>query len=81
MIVEWSPEPVRTTQNSPEPQDDADDFESEREQPQQMKTRKARKTGVEQRRKVLIKLPAEARPERMVDKVLDQPIDRITVQE
>ena len=33
MIVEVFPEPVGTVQNSPEPQDDADDSESEEEQP------------------------------------------------
>ena len=58
-----------------------DDSESEAEQPQPKKTRKARKTGVQQGRKVPIKLRAEAQPERMVDKILDQPIDRITVRE
>ena len=71
MIVEVSPEPVGTAQNSPEPQYDAEDSESEEEQPAAKKTRKARKTGVQQGRKVPIKLRAEAQPERMVDKILD----------
>ena len=43
--------------------------------------RKASQTGVQQRWKVPIKLRMEAEPERMVDKILDQPIDRITVRE
>ena len=60
MIVEVSPEPAVMAQNSPEPQDDADDPESEEKQPQPKKTRKARKTGVQQGRKVPIKLRAEA---------------------
>ena len=81
MIVEVSPEPVGTAQNLPEPQDDADDSESEEEQPQLKKTRRARKTGVQQERKVPIKLGVEAQPERMVDKILDQAIDKITVRE
>ena len=71
MIVEVSPEPAGTAQNSPEPQDDADNSKSEEEQPQPKKTRKARKTGVQQGRKVPIKLGAEAQLERMVDKILD----------
>ena len=81
MIVEVSPEPAGTAQNSPEPHDDENDSESEEEQPLPKKTRKARKTGVQQWRKVPIKLRAKAQPERMVDKILDQPIDRITVRE
>ena len=81
MIVEVSPEPAGKAQNSPEPQDDENDCQSEEEEPQPKKTRKARKTGVHQGRKVPIKLPAEAQPGRMVDKILDQPIDRITVRE
>ena len=81
MIVEVSTEPVGRGQNSPKPQDDADDSESEEEQPQPKKTRWARKTEVEQGRMVLINLRAEAQPERLVDKILDQPINRITVRE
>ena len=60
MIVEVSPEPVGTTQSSLELQDDENDSESKEEQPQPKKTRSARKTGVQQGRKVLIKLRAEA---------------------
>ena len=56
MIVEVSLEPVRTTQTSPELQDDQNNSESDEEQPQPKKTRGARKTGVKQRRKVPIKL-------------------------
>ena len=78
MIVEVSPEPVGTAQKSPEPQDDIDNSESEEEQPWPKKTRKARKTVVQQERQVPIKLRAEAQPERMVDKILDQAIDKIT---
>ena len=81
IIAEVSPEPAGTAQNSPEPQDDADDCESEEEQPEANKMRKARKTGVQPGRKVLIILRAEAQPQSMVDKILDQPIDRITVKE
>ena len=43
--------------------------------------RKARKTGVQQGRQVPIKLRAEAQPERIVDKILDQAMDKITVRE
>ena len=81
MIVEVTPDLAGTAQNSPELQDDADDSESEEEQPQPKKTRKTRKTGVQQGWKVPIKLRAEAQPERMVDKILDQVIDKITVRE
>ena len=35
---------------------------------------------MQQGRKVLLKLRAEAQQEMMVDKFVDQPIDRITVQ-
>ena len=44
MIVEVSPEPAGMAQNSPELQDDADNSESEEEQPLPKKTRKVRKT-------------------------------------
>ena len=81
MIVEVSPVPAGTTQSSPEPQDDENDSESEEEQPQPKNTRRARKTGVQQGRKVPIKMRAEAQPERMVDKILDKAIDKITVWE
>ena len=81
MIVEVSPEPAGTTQSSSEPQDDENDSESKKEQPQPKKARRARKTGVQQGRKVPIKLRVEAQPERMVDKILDQAIDKITVRE
>ena len=81
MIVEVSPEPAGTTQSSPELQDDKNDSKSEEEQPQPKKTRRARKTGVQHGRKVPIKLRAEVQPERMVDKILDQAINKITVRE
>ena len=81
MVEEVSLEPAGTTQSLPEPQDDENDSESEEEQPQPKKTRRARKTGVQQERKVSIKLRAEAQPKRMVDKILDQAIDMITVRE
>ena len=81
MIVEVSPEPAGMTQNSLEPQGDPNDSEREEEQPQPKKMRKAKKTRVQQGRKSLIKLRAEGQPESMVDKILDQPIDRITVRE
>ena len=81
MVVEVSPEPAGTTQSSPEPQDDENNSQSEEEQPQPKKTRRARKTGVQQGRKVPNKLRAEGQPERMVDKILDQAIDKITVRE
>ena len=61
--------------------DDADDSDSEEEQPQPKKTRKERKTGVQQGRKVPIKLGAEAQLESMVDKILDQAIEKITLRE
>ena len=38
-------------------------------------------TGVQQGGKVPIKLRAEAQPERIIDKILDQAIDKITVRE
>ena len=51
-----SPEPPGMAKNSPEPQADADDdSQSEEEQPQPKKTRRARKTGVQQGRKVLLR--------------------------
>ena len=50
MVVEVSPEPAGTTQSSLEPQDDENDSESEEEQAQPKKTRRARKTGVEEGR-------------------------------
>ena len=81
MIVEVSPEPMGTTQSSPEPQDDENDSDSEEEQPQPKKTRRGRKTGVQQGWMVPIKLRVEAQLERMVEKILDQAIDRIMVQE
>ena len=81
MIVEVSPEPTGTTQSSLEPQDDENDSESEEEQPQLKKTRRTRKTGVQQGQKLPIKLQAEAQPERMVNKFLDEAIDKITVRE
>ena len=46
MIVEGSPEPVGTSQNSPEPQDDTGDSKSAEEQQEPKKMRRARKTGV-----------------------------------
>ena len=60
IMVEVSPQPAGMAQNSPEPQDYANDFESKEEQPQPKKTRRARKRGVQQGRKVPIKLRAEA---------------------
>ena len=81
MIMEVSPEPAGTAQNSPESQYNENDSESEEEQPQPKKTRRAWKTGVQQGRKVPIKLRAEAQLERMVDKILHQAIDKITVRE
>ena len=48
---------------------------------QPKKTRRARKTGVQPGRKVPIKLRPEAQPERMVNKILDKPSDRIMVRE
>ena len=81
MIMEVSPEPAGTAQNSPEPQDDENNSEREAEQPQPKKTRRARKTGVQLGRKVPIKLHAEAQPNRMVDQILDQVIAKITVRE
>ena len=80
-MVEVSPESAGTALNSPELQDDADDSESEEQQPQPKKTRRERKRRVQQGWKVLIKLRAEAQPERTVDKIQDQLIDRITVRE
>ena len=81
MMAEVSPEPAGTAQNSPEPQDDENNSESEEEQPQPEKTRRARKTGVQQGTKVPIKLRVEAQLESIVDKILDQLLDRITVGE
>ena len=81
MIVEVSPAPAGTAQNSLEQLAQDNDSESKGEQTQPKRTRKARKTGVQQGRKLLIKLRAEAQPERMVDKILDQPLDRMTVRE
>ena len=81
MMVEVFPEPAGTTQSSPEPQDDAGDSESEEEQPQPKKSRRARKREVQQGWKLPIKIQVEAQLVMMVDKILDQPIHRITVQE
>ena len=81
MIVEVCPEHVGTAQNSPKSHDEGDDYEREGEKLQPKKTRKARKLGVQQGPNVPIKLRAEVQPDRMVYKILDQLIDRITVQE
>ena len=43
--------------------------------------RASRKTGTQCARRVPIKLRAEAQPEKMVDKIVDQPIERITMRE
>src|SRR5437588_10332077 len=62
------------------PQEQEEDSESEEEV--QKKTRRAsRKVGTQRARRVPIKLRSEAQPEKMVDKILDQPIDRITMRE
>ena len=81
MIMEVSPEPAGTAQNSPEPQHDAHDPESQEEQPQPKKTKWARETEVEPGRKVMIKLRADAELERKVNKIPYQLIDRIMVWE
>jgi len=64
----------------------AEQSESEEEEeetpPAKKATRRAsRKTGTQRARRVPIKLRAEAQPEKMVDKILDQPIERITMRE
>src|SRR5205807_1248195 len=69
-----------TLDYSPGPQEQEEDSESEEEA--QKKTRRAsRKAGTQRARRVPIKLWSEAQPEKMVDKILDQPIDRITMRE
>ena len=69
-----------TLDYSPGPQEQEEDSESEEEA--QKKTRRAsRKAGTQRARRVPIKLRSEAQPEKMVDKILDQPIDRITMRE
>ena len=57
--------------------------EEEEETPLVKKTarRASRKTGTQRARRVPMKLRAEAQPEKMVDKILDQPIERITMRE
>ena len=77
MIVEVSPDPAGTWQNSVELQDN--NSESEKEQPQPKKTRRARKTGLQQGRQEQIILRVEGQPESMVYNILDQPIERIMV--
>src|SRR5436853_2041524 len=69
-----------TLDYSPGPQEQEEDSESEEEV--QKKTRRAsRKAGTQRARRVPIKLRSEAQPEKMVDKILDQPIDHITMRE
>ena len=81
MIVEVFPAPTGKAQNSLELQDDANDSQSEEEQTQLKKTRRGMKTGVQQRWKGPIILRAESELQRKINKILDQPIDRITMRE